>query len=163
MDKIDHENIVHPFNNSIETGLRVLAILDASFPKAIDINKLVYLDYIVVHSGDIDSTVPSLHPPVPYRSGEIQVRRSIIETGLELFISKGLIIKRYSNQGILYEASENSTPFLELLGESYSLKLLKRANWLAKNYVSLSDEQLKSLLLEKLSNQKDEFNFEILN
>lgn len=163
MDKIGLDNIVHPFNNSIETGLRILAILDASFPEAFDISKLVYLDYIVVHSGDIDSAVSSLHPPVPYRSGEIQVRRTIIETGLELFVSKGLINKRYSNQGILYEASETSTPFLELLGESYSLKLLELAKWLAKKYILLSDEELKSLLLEKLSNQRDEFNFEILN
>jgi hypothetical protein len=44
---------INPFNNNLETGLRVLSILNATFPKSYDLQSIVYLDYLTVHSGEV--------------------------------------------------------------------------------------------------------------
>lgn len=40
----------NPFNSALETGVRTLAILIASYPKAHDLGRLVQYDYLTVHS-----------------------------------------------------------------------------------------------------------------
>ena len=55
------------FNSALETGVRALVILVANFPAALDLQRLVDFDYLVVHSGDVDGP-ESLHPPLPMLS-----------------------------------------------------------------------------------------------
>ena len=155
------ENI-NPFNNSVEAGLRILTILNEAFPKSFDLQNLVYLDYLTIHSADIDKTMQSLHPAVPYRSGEIMVRSSIIEKGLNLFIKKKLIEKQYNLKGIEYKATENAMPFLESLEETYSTKLQEKANWAVGKYSKHSKKELKNIMTPRLSEINNEFNIEIL-
>ena len=79
-----------PFNSALETGVRTLAILIACYPTAHDLGRLVQYDYLTVHSGDANGP-PSLHPPLPLRSGELLVRRGLIESGLRLMMSRSLV------------------------------------------------------------------------
>jgi len=138
---------IHPFNNNIETGLRVLSILNATFPKSYDLQTLVYLDYLTVHSGDISNGINSLHPPVPNRKGEMFVRREIIYSSLELYISKGLINKLYLESGIEYIASENSTTFLESLNEDYLIQMQKKSSWVNNFINNIKHEKLMDCML----------------
>ncbi len=142
---------INPFNNNIETGLRVLTILNATFPKAYDLQSILYLDYLTVHSGDISIENKSLHPPVPNRKGEIFVRREIIYSSLELFISKGLIKRLYLENGIEYVASESSTTFLESLNEEYSIKLQTMSNWVNEFVNKHQEVKLKDYMLRYLT------------
>lgn len=151
-----------PFNNNIDTGLRMLCLLNESHPISFDLQKLIYLDYITVHSGDIDRSVKSIHPPVPYRSGELLIKRSIIQSSLELFISRNLIEKKYTKEGIEYKASEDSSTFLETLEEEYFIELKERANWTIKHYSHLRNKELKIFLDRNLDTIQGEFNIEIL-
>lgn len=155
------ENI-NPFNNSIEAGLRILTILNEAFPKSFDLQNIVYLDYLTIHSADIDKTTTSLHPAVPYRSGEIMVRSSIIEQGLNLFIAKDLIEKLYNSNGIYYKATENAMPFLESLEEKYAIKLQQKANWAISKFSKHTKQELKSIMTSKLAEIDNEFNIDIL-
>src|SRR5436189_95859 len=101
-----------PFNGPVETGLRSLFILDAIAPRSRDLQRLVYYDYLLLHSRDIgDDGPPSLHPPIPYRSGEILVRRGLISKGLELMFSKELVMKRMGQDGVTFTASDLCRPF----------------------------------------------------
>lgn len=70
-----------PFNSPLETGLRSVAILAEACPDEFDLQRLLYLDYLVVHSSDADGPT-SLHPNTPLRNGELLVRRGLIERGL---------------------------------------------------------------------------------
>lgn len=153
---------INPFNNSVESGLRILTILNEAFPKSFDLQNLVYLDYLTIHSADIDKTTQSLHPAVPYRSGEIMIRSSIIQKGLNLFIIKKLIEKQYNINGIEYKATENAMPFLESLEETYSTKLQEKANWVVSKYSKHNKKELKSIMTPRLSEISNEFNIEIL-
>jgi hypothetical protein len=162
MDIMETKKKINPFNNSVESGLRILTILNEAFPKSFDLQNLVYLEYLTIHSADIDKTTQSLHPAVPYRSGEIMVRSSIIEEGLKLFIIKKLIEKQYNTNGIEYKATENAMPFLESLEENYSIKLQEKANWAIGKYSKHTKKELKSIMTPRLSEISNEFNLEIL-
>ncbi len=142
---------INPFNNNLETGLRVLSILNATFPKSYDLQSIVYLDYLTVHSGDISKDISSLHPPVPNRKGEMFVRREIIYSSLELFISKGLISRLYLENGIEYIASESSTTFLESLNEEYSVKLQTMSSWVNEFVNKHKEVKLKDYMLRYLT------------
>ena len=162
MDVMANRTRINPFNNSVESGLRVLSILNEAFPKSFDLQNLVYLDYLTIHSADVDKNIQSLHPAVPYRSGELMVRSSTIEKGLQLFIDKKLIEKHYNANGIEYSATEDATPFLESLEEEYSMNLLEKAKWVVLKFSKYSNIELKNIMLPKLSEINNEFNIEIL-
>lgn len=130
-----------PFNSPLETGVRALTILVAFFPKTLDLQHIVDFDYLVVHSGDAGGP-ESLHVALPFRTGELLVRRKIIETGLLLMISRGLIKRLPSLQGIQYIASDEAVPFLNELSSVYINKMRERAIWVADNYGDVNDEKL---------------------
>ena len=96
------------FNSPMESGLRSLTLLVAGFPVHCDLERLVIYDYLLVHSGDVDGGPKSIHPATPHRSGEILVRRPIVESGLKKMIAKGLVEAKYSKSGITYAATEVS-------------------------------------------------------
>lgn len=153
---------INPFNNSVESGLRILTILNEAFPKSYDLQNLVYLDYLTIHSADIDKTMQSLHPAVPYRSGEVLVRSAIIEKGINLFIAKNLIEKLFNSNGLEYKATENAMPFLESLEEAYSINLQEKASWAIGKFLKHSKQDLKNIMTPKLFEIDNEFNIEIL-
>lgn len=121
---------VNIFNSALETGVRSLIVLVANFPTALDLQRLVDFDYLVVHSGDVDGPA-SLHPPIPMREGELLIRRNVIESGLSLMMSRGLICRIASSEGIAYQASDYAKPFIDSLETPYVRALLDRANWVA--------------------------------
>ncbi len=150
---------IYPFNNQVETGLRSLCILTATFPKSFDLDYLVCLDYICVHSGDIDKHMPSLHPALPNRDGEIYVRRAIIEEGLNLFVAKHLIHRLYTDTGIEYAATEGASPFLDNLSSVYANNLKDRAKWINKIVIERSKIELERII----KRQSSDFVFQLLS
>jgi hypothetical protein len=153
---------IYPFNNNIETGLRMLILLTSAYPLKYDLDHLVYFDYMIVHSGDIDTEIASLHPAVPNRTGEIFIRRNLIQDGLEIFIHKGLVIRYFNEKGIQFGATELSTPFLDALNEDYTNALLDRAHWVIEKFAHYDLKDLRELMSRNLSKIRNEFNLEII-
>jgi hypothetical protein len=135
-----------PFNNNIDMGLRALSILQFAYPNSYDLSKLVFLDYLVVHSGDIDSPFKSLHAPVPNRKSEVYIRRSLLKEGLLLFSRFGLVVPEFLSEGVFYMITDNGEPYLDSLGEEYTTMLKLRAEWVVDKYGDYSVEQLKELV-----------------
>ncbi len=150
-----------PFNNHIEYGLRALFILHALYPKKCDLDHISYLDYIVVHSGDFNKGMNSLHAPTPNRKNEILIRRSLIEKGLSLFSKYCLIKPVYEIDGIYYELTDESTPFIDSLSEEYSILVGIRANWVAENYKRFTVSDLKEHIVNSWESNSDEIAFHI--
>jgi hypothetical protein len=134
-----------PFNSPLETGLRSLAILEAAFPNCYDLQRLVEMDYLVVHSADVGGP-DSLHAPLPLRAGELLVRRQLIERGLLLMMSKGLIERQASSEGIQYLAGEAASPYLSSLNATYTTQLRERARWLVDTFANFSTEEIRGLI-----------------
>lgn len=133
-----------PFNSPLETGIRSLAILVAAYPASLDLQRLVEMDYLVVHSGDADGP-ESLHAPLPLRAGELLVRRGLIETGLLLMMSRGLVLRVPKDDGIHYVAGEGTAPFLASLTADYSRRLRDRAEWAVKRFEAIPTEEIRSM------------------
>jgi hypothetical protein len=117
------------FNSSFETGLRALCALSSGYPNEYDIQQLLAFDHIIVHSGDLLGGPPSLHPQVHQRNGELLIRRPLVQTGLTLMGTKGLVITRAFQGQILYASTELAPVFLESLENPYLHKLIERADW----------------------------------
>jgi hypothetical protein len=140
-----HKPDVIVFNSALETGVRSLVILAANFPDILDLQRLVDFDYLVVHSGDVNGP-ESLHPPLPMREGELLVRRKIIESGLSLMMSRGLVTRIASSEGIAYQATDYAKPFVDSLATPYMRSLLERANWAVGTFGNTDTIELHNLI-----------------
>lgn len=130
-----------PFNSPLETGVRSLVILNAVYPNSLDLQRLVDFDYLVVHSSDAGGP-KSLHAPLPLRTGELLVRRGLIEKGLILMMSRGLILREPTVSGIHYTATDSAHPFLQALNSAYMIKLKERAEWVADRFQNSTNDEI---------------------
>jgi hypothetical protein len=133
-----------PFNSPLEIGIRSLIILTAVYPRSLDLQFLVFFDYFTVHSGDVEGP-DSLHAPLPLRSGELTIKRGLIERGLLLMISRDLVEHLVSSNGFEYRALDNASAFLSMLSSPYINKLKERAEWVAQTYGNSSLHDLKEI------------------
>lgn len=156
MTTADPENEIRLFNSWLETGIRALVVLNAAHPMMFDLAQLTWFDHLVVHTGDIGGP-KSLHPDLPHRSGELLIRRAIIEHSLILMRRLHLIEVVAQNNGILYRASEEANSFIELMRTPYARNLNERANWLAENICSLDPASIEKLIDERMGRWSVEF------
>ena len=117
------------FNSTFETGLRTLCVLYAGYPNEYDIQQLLAFDHVVVHSGDMPGGPPSLHPQVQQRNGELLIRRPLVQSGLVLMATKGLVLTRAEKSEIFYASTELTPVFLESLENEYLYQMIERAKW----------------------------------
>jgi hypothetical protein len=160
MTAYEPPRFIAPFNGPVEIGLRALAILTDAFPAAFSLQRLVVFDYLVVHSDDVPGGPVGLHPKTPHRGGELLVRRRVLQHGLLLYQSRGLIEQRYDKAGMFYSATERSAAFLDSLQTEYVFGLRERASWLIDSFGQLPDEELEHLVHENLGAWGAEFAME---
>lgn len=145
------------FNSPLETGIRAIMVLNAAFPQAFGVTEITWFDHLIVHTGDIGGP-PSLHPDVPQRSGELLVRRRLVEEGLQVMRRLHLVeFVPDGDTGLLYRASEESAGVIELLRTPYSVALRDRAEWLACNVLSRSRLELEDLVAKRIGRWRIEF------
>ena len=140
-----------PFNSPVETGLRMLVLLEASGASVCDLGRLVVYDYLLVHSDDAPDGPKSLHPRTPHRSGELLVRRQLILDGLLLIVSKELATVMFDEAGISYRSTELTKPFLDFLESGYARELRERAVWVAETFGGYTNERLVDFAMSHLS------------
>jgi len=131
--------------------MRALILLAESYPTQLDLQRLLEYDYIMVHTGDVDGP-PSIHPALPLRSGELLVRRELIERGLMLMISRGLVTRHATPLGFMYQAEDDAGPFLDALDAEYLTELKDRASWVVDRFQEVGDQDIR-LLLTKVYDQ----------
>ncbi len=147
---------VQTFNSPIETGMRALILLAESYPEQLDLQRILEFDYIMVHTGDVDGP-PSIHPALPLRSGELLVRRQLIERGLMLMISRGLVSRHATANGFMYQAEDDAGPFLDALTAAYLEDLKNRATWVVDRFSEMSDHDIRVMLSQTHDQWSREF------
>lgn len=147
----------HLFNTPIESGLRALIVLEAVRPEKCDLQRLVIYDYLLVHSSDVPDGPPSLHPATPLRSGELLVRRNLVDHGLRLLIGKGLVTKSFTRDGIHYGATDVAERFLDYLESPYAARCKEISEWIAGRFQALSDDELRAFIHDNLGRWGTEF------
>lgn len=149
-------NITTVFNNPVESALRSLVLLVEAYPVTLDLQKLVYLDYLLVHSADADGP-ESLHPPTPQRDGEMAVRRDLIEQGLHLLLVRGLVERRATASGFEYAALDAAGGLIASLETEYSQLLLARAAWVTETFAQRDIRSLTAFFNERIGRWGEEF------
>ena len=152
--------LVSPFNGPIEIGLRALCVLTTAFPTAYALQRLVVFDYFLVHSDDIEGGPEGLHPRTPHRGGEILVRRGVLQDGLTLYESRGLIERVYKDGGIFFAATDRSADFLDTLSTEYLKALRERCDWVVDSFGLLADGELDAMVRERIGTWGAEFSME---
>lgn len=147
---------VQTFNSPIETGLRALILLAESYPAQLDLQRILEFDYILVHTGDVDGP-PSIHPALPLRSGELLVRRQLIERGLMLMMSRGLVGRYPTPNGFMYQAVDDAGPFLDALTAEYLNELRDRAAWVIDRFSEMNDQEIRVMLSQVYDQWSREF------
>lgn len=135
---------INTFNSALEVGTRVVTLLCSAYPETLDVQKIIRLDYLMIHSGDVDGP-ESLHTPVPHRSGELLVKHELIQRGLYLMMSRGLIDQMSESDGFKYVAEDNAGVFISSFESDYYKELKKRAEWVIKKYGTHSVKELDDL------------------
>ena len=131
-------------------------MLVETFPQAMDLQKLLIFDYLLVHSGDAGGP-KSLHPRSPLRKAEIVVRRGLVEHGLLFMESRNLIKRDFVKDGIVYLASEAAASFVNDLRSPYIKNLKERAKWIADEFAGQTEDELRTFLAENFDRWSREF------
>lgn len=153
----ESNDFVAPFNGAVEIGLRSLCVLTAAYPSSYSLQQLVVFDYLLVHSDDMPGGPPGLHPQTPHRGGEILVRRGVLQDGLLLYQSRGLIERIYHNGGVYFSATDGSAGFLDALITEYVSGLRERADWVVESFGLLDDAVLDAMVRERIGKWGAEF------
>jgi hypothetical protein len=143
-------------NTPFETGLRSVVLLTAAYPDALGLSRLVIFDHLVVHSEDVGGP-ESMHPKDRSRVAEILVRRRLIDSGLALMQTRGLVARVATHEGFRYRAGEEAGSFVDMLTSKYMNALKERANWLIEHIHPLSDEELSTLVQHRMDTWEPEF------
>lgn len=153
MEKLIEKNL---FNSPLEVGFRSLIILDAFYPHKMDLTYLTWFDHLIVNTADFGGDV-SLHPKIPFRIGEILVRRKLVQDGLELMQSLNLINIINDESGFSYQASDESNFIIDLISSEYGTELKDRASWLFNNFSDLSRDEISRIVEKNLGRWNIEF------
>lgn len=156
MEVVETSRPTFLFNSALETGVRALVLLNAAFPRVFDLAELTWLDHLVVHTADVGGP-KSLHPDLPQRTGELLVRRRVVEEGIQLMRRLHMINSVASDNGIAYQASDDASALVETMHTPYALELKVRAEWLAAKLEKLTSEQLADLIARKIGQWAVEF------
>jgi len=117
----------------------------------------MYYDYFILHLGDIDNEYISLHPDNPNHSSEIAIRRNIINKGLTLLVSKGLLDIKYTKSGIYYKKNEITDPFVKLFFNGYVEHLKRNISVVNEKFSGFSDVQIYKYINKHIGSWKGEF------
>jgi len=85
------------------------------------------------------------------------VRRGVLQEGLLLYQSRGLIDRVYQDGGIFFTATDKSAGFLDALQSEYVTGLRARANWVVDSYGLLDEAELGAMVGERIGAWGAEF------
>jgi hypothetical protein len=144
------------FNGPLEAGIRAVSILGAAYPQSYDLQRLVAFDYLLVHTADVGGP-ESLHPPTPMHSAELLVRRKLVEQALLLMMTRELVQRDITPDGIQYSAGENAATFLASVTSGYLCALKDRAAWLVQALGIYTDAEFKVVMRRFFHDWAEEF------
>lgn len=148
--------MIQVLNSPVEVCLRTLFVLAEAYPEALDIGSLVLLDHGILNSADLGGPA-SLHPPLPARSGELGMKRQLIEDGLQILIRSELAELALDARGIQFRASEEAHGFTTLLQTPYASGLRERTKWIVEFLLPADEASIRNRMRSVLGNWTEEF------
>jgi ABC-three component (ABC-3C) system Middle Component 2 len=145
VDEVADRNFSLTFNGPLEAGIRAVAVLGAAFPRAYDVQRLTAFDYLLVRTHQLGGP-DDLHPASPIQTPATEVRRKVVQDALHLMMTRDLVDRIISDNGISYCAGEAAAMFLDSLRTPYLKALKRRADWLVYHLADYTDLALDDLM-----------------
>lgn len=139
----------HVFNSSLEAGVRLVSFLDAYYPKSLDFEQLIVIDYILVNSADFNGP-ESLHPKIPNRHGELTSRRKTVHAGIKLMKRFDFIEVELTRDGVFYRVTESAEPYLDLMKTKYSVSMRDISKWLVSELNDIGFKRINETLRKRI-------------
>jgi hypothetical protein len=137
------------FNSIFETGVRAIFLLVSMYPDTVDLEDLVALDHLVVHSEDVGGP-NSLHPATTSHATEMLVRRELIQNGLLLMQTRSMVERIANAEGIFYRAGDEAHNFVRYLTSPYFPELRQAATFLIDLRKRLGRSEFQRLVEQQL-------------
>lgn len=146
-------------NSDVEISLRILILLDSEFgKKLLDIDEILYLDYLAIHISDFDSSLTSIHPSIPKKEQEMLVRRGSVQKAIFLLSSRNLISIKYTKSGIKYASNDFTHLFVNYFESSYAKRIKENIKILTQQSKLELLVIAKEMILNDVMNRKKELN-----
>jgi hypothetical protein len=84
----------------------------------------------------------------------------VLQDGLTLYESRGLIERVYKDGGIFFAATDRSADFLDTLSTEYLKALRERSDWVVDSFGLLADGELDAMVGERIGTWGAEFSME---
>lgn len=150
-----HPPVTRLYNTPLEIGIRSLIILYTN-KAPMDVDRLMYFDYLCLHTRDIDGP-ESLHAPIPNRGVQVYSKRELIRKGISVLVSKELIDVAPDETGFCFQINEAGIKFLSFFQTTYFVELVERAFWVANKFSNLPTPNLRMIIDEKIPHWGSEF------
>lgn len=145
------KNSMTIYNTPIEVGSRIAMILNCLDDKTLDLDQLAFLDFVLIYSEEFKGP-SNLHPVVPNYLAELPHKRATLHESLDLFISRGLINKLYSKEGILYQANDLTHEFVSCLKSKYYKMAWTNLIWIENNFIDLKQKYEREINCIRVNN-----------
>jgi hypothetical protein len=145
------------FNSPIDVGLRILFLLK-EIKRPLSLQSIIYLDYLLLHSGEILNAPSSINESSEIGSGEILIKREVTRAALSLMHQNQLLDIELLETGVYYSSNKLTVAFIKNnFTSNYSLNLTERAKWLNKKFKSFDERKLKEYVSKNISKWDIEF------
>jgi hypothetical protein len=144
------------YNTPIEIGLRCLIILNENTRRSIDLERLMYIDFLALNTFDFGGP-ESIHPPLPNRGVQVYSRRSLIQKGVLILLSKQLIEIQSTALGFSYLINSAGKSFLKYFESQYFFSLVERVKWSTSYLSNYSTAEIEQILNQNFSTWGSEF------
>ncbi|ELC8457028.1 hypothetical protein QYB58_002140 [Clostridium perfringens] len=142
-------NNIRIYNTKYEIGVRALMII-SKYPNGIDMDSLIILEYLSLHVKIIDEKLKSLHPDNPFYGMELLSKRRLMNSSINLLFSKGLIDKKYCDEGVLYTSTILTDYFLSYFDSNYFNKLNTSINTVINKFKGYNRDMLEKYVYENI-------------
>jgi len=139
------------YNTISEVGVRLLIILD-SCKSTMSLERLQIYDHLILHLGDVQADLPSIHPSNPSHSSEIVAKRQLIRSSIAAMALKGFVTVKYTSYGFLYSSNKMTEEFLMVLTSGYSKKVRANSEIVCRLFSAYNDSRLQKLADNGLQN-----------
>ncbi len=144
------------FNGPLEAGVRAVALLAAAFPRSFDVQRITALDYLLLHTRELGGP-DNLHPAAPIKTPATEVRGKVVQSALYLMMTRDLVCRHVTDQGILYRAGESAAPFINAFQSPYLISLRDHAAWLMGHLGAYTDQEFSGLMRQWFDEWVEEF------
>lgn len=150
-------------NGTLDVALRLLAIMSTCKTSMTE-DRLAIYSYFVIHLSDLQNNEESAHPDIPFRNNAYMKSREVIQSALNILISRGLVDCTISSTEIEYYATDMGHALYENVGGEYKKLLINNITKVHHSLKRIDDVQLLNIVAKHLHAWGSEFKYEsILN